>query len=248
MVNALACAVSEAHRPFRGETDGESARAVAYRKCVSAGDAGLGGSGTATCRPPRCNAVPSRTGRTATSLPRTGRRAAHVRAFRAAAASERSRRGPSATGRGCELGHLLANRSHLLAIAFVSGDTTHFRCSTFAGNATSTTLIPRAPNRPRKTSTPASFVRADPRIRAKRLRETIGDEAPIHARALPQLEDERAQPAAIDDAGRQLLVRDVIEVRQGCPVYPQRSAARGASAKCTADWIEKLTSGAVSRG
>jgi hypothetical protein len=40
-------------------------------------------------------------------------------------------------------------------------------------------------------------VRADPCLLAKRGRETVGDEAPVHARALPELEQERAQLAAI---------------------------------------------------
>ena len=64
------------------------------------------------------------------------------------------------------------------------------------------------------------------------VREPVGHEAPVHARALPQLEHERAQPAAGDDVRRQLLVRDAIEIRQRSPIYPQRSAARVRGAKC----------------
>lgn len=51
-----------------------------------------------------------------------------------------------------------------------------------------------------------AFVRAQPRFPAKRLRKSVADEAPVEPGALPELEQERADPAARDRGTRELPV------------------------------------------
>ena len=53
-----------------------------------------------------------------------------------------------------------------------------------------------------------ALVAADPGLLAERRGEAIGDEAPVHAGALPQLEDERAQPPAIGNNRGELVIRE----------------------------------------
>jgi hypothetical protein len=64
------------------------------------------------------------------------------------------------------------------------------------------------------------IVRSDPRLLAECRREPIGHKAPVHPGALPQLEHQRAQTAAIDNLGCELLVRDAIEIGQSASYIP----------------------------